>query len=356
MRRFTAICVVVCLSLSLAWAKDNDKVKNAAVLPQGFNGWQKAADTTKISTDPATMDPADAPVLKEYGLTQAETAIYARDGRKIQIKSARFADAGGAYGAFTFYRQPQMHPEKIGDSAVSNNARVLFYRGNVLVDATLDHVTAMSAADLRALADALPRVSGNASALPSLPANLPQQSLATQTVHYIAGPVGLARLGVPVPAALVDFQKSAEVADAKYRSSLGEANLTLIGYPTPQIAAERLRAFQAASLPGGPFYYKRSGPLVAVINGQVSGSEAESLLASVNYDAEVTLTHPTKPKPREDRVGFLVTLIVLTIIMVFLAGAFGVAYGGLRVFLQQRFPNSVFARAGHADFIRLDLK
>ncbi len=158
MRRFAAIFAVVCLALSFAWAKDNDKVKNVAVLPEGFNGWQKAADTTKISIDPATMDPADAPVLKEYGLTQAETATYVRDGRKMQIKSARFADAGGAYGAFTFYRQPQMHPEKIGDSAASNNARVLFYRGNVLVDATLDRVTAMSAADLRALADALPRV------------------------------------------------------------------------------------------------------------------------------------------------------------------------------------------------------
>src|SRR5216684_7963747 len=356
MKKYAAIFALVCLSLSLAWAKDNDKAKDAVVLPQAFNGWQKAAETAKTTADPAAIDSADAIVLKEYGFTDAETATYTRDDRKIQIKSARFSDAGGAYGAFTFYRQPQMLPEKIGDMAGSNNTRVLFYRGNILVDATLDRVTAMSAADLRALADALPRARGSASGLPNLPANLPQQSLAAQTVHYMSGPVAMERLGVPIPAALVDFQKTPEVADAKYRSSLGEASLTLIDYHTPQIAAERLRTFQAASLPGGPFYYKRSGPLVAIVNGQVSGSEAESLLASVNYDAEVTMNQRTKPDPREDRASFIIALVVLTIIVVFLAGAFGFAWGGLRLFLQKRFPNSVFGRASQPDFIRLDLK
>src|SRR5258708_19648980 len=137
MKKYAAIFALVCLSLSLAWAKDNDKAKDAAVLPQAFNGWQKAAETAKTTADPAAIDSADATVLKEYGFTDAETATYTRDDRKIQIKSTPFTDAGGAYGAFTFYRQPHMLPAKITDMAGSNKPRMLLYRFNTLPIATL---------------------------------------------------------------------------------------------------------------------------------------------------------------------------------------------------------------------------
>src|SRR6185437_2365677 len=107
------------------------------------------------------------------------------------------------------------------------------------------------------------------------------------------------RVGVSLLRARVDFSRSPEVEFAQYRSSNGDATLTLINYPTPQIAGERLKAIQSAGLPGA-FYFRRSGPIVAVVNGNIPSSEAESLLASVNYDADVTWNQPTKPNPRDD--------------------------------------------------------
>jgi hypothetical protein len=140
----------------------------ASVLPPSFNGWQLDKSTLKSGSDPASADGADAPVLKEYGFNNFETGTYRRNGREMQIKVALFNDATGAYGAFTYYVQPQMQKEDIGDGAASNNKRILFFRSNLLVDATLEQVTAMSAADLRALADALPKAKGSLSALPTL--------------------------------------------------------------------------------------------------------------------------------------------------------------------------------------------
>jgi len=55
---------------------------------------------------------------------------------------------------------------------------------------------------------------------------------------------------------------------------------------------------ESASLPGGTFYYKRTGPIVAAVNGDIPASEAQSLLASVNYDADVTLTKPPNSIPK----------------------------------------------------------
>ena len=64
---------------------------------------------SKTSKDPAVADSVNAALLKEYGLTDFESGTYIRDdGRKVALKAIRFADASGAYGAFTYYKMPQM--------------------------------------------------------------------------------------------------------------------------------------------------------------------------------------------------------------------------------------------------------
>ena len=345
---FTVACLL--LSSVLTYAKTPD------VLPASFNGWQLDKASIKSGSDPASIDGADAAVLKEYGFVDFESASYARNGRKMQIKAARFSDATGAFGAFTYYVQPQMQVEKIGDQGASSNSRILFFKGNLLVDVAVEHLSAMSGADLRALADALPRPKDNTGKLPALPGNLPSQSLLRNSSRYILGPEAMSRLGGLIPAQLIDFSKSPELAIGRYRTSQGEASVTLISYPTPQIARERMEAMQAAPLSGGPFYFKRSGPYVVAVSGNIPGDEAQSLLASVNYDADVTLLQPTKPKPVEDRAGFIAALVLLCVITVLGAFVFGFVFGGIRVLANRFFPNRVFSRTESAEIIRLNLK
>src|SRR5512141_566030 len=146
MKRLLVICVLLAGSL---WAADQP----AALLPQRFAGWDKTAP--KASANPTDADPANAALLAEYGFTAFEGATYTKPGRTLKIKAARFKDRSAAYGAFTFYKTPQMNTEQIGDQAASANEHVLFYRGNVLVEAVFDRETAMSGAELRELADDL---------------------------------------------------------------------------------------------------------------------------------------------------------------------------------------------------------
>ena len=347
--RISIITVSVLLS-SLGWAKE------PGILPSNFNGWKLNHASVRNSSNPAVADPADSAVLKEYGFADFETGTYIRNDRKMQIKAARFADTSGAFGAFTFYRQPQMQLEKIGDRAASNNSRVLFYKGNILADVALERVTAMSAADLRSLAELLPAPKGPASACPPCQGSLPKESLIASTERYIVGPVALERLGIPIPANLVDFSRGAEIEFGKYRGSAGEGSLTVIEYPTPQIAGDRLRAMQAATLAGGPYVFKRSGPLLALVNGKIPEAEAKSILASVNYDADVTPLQSTKPPPREDRGGFFVAVILLVVAVLVVALVLSLVFGGFRLIAQRFFPNRVFDRRNDAEIIRLNLK
>jgi hypothetical protein len=344
------------LFLALSGIASGEPKHQGGFLPASFSGWRIESQTVKTSSDPALADPTDAAVLKEYGFSGLESATYSRSGRKMQIKAARFNDATGAFGAFTYYVQPQMQEEKIGDRGASSNTRILFFKGNILVDVGVEHLSAMSAADLRALANELPRLKDEVGKLPTVTANLPSQSLLRNSSRYVIGPEALTRLGVPLPAQLVDFSKSPELAIGKYRTSQGEASVTLVSYPTPQIARERMDAMQSAALSGGPFYFKRSGPYVVVVNGSIPADEAQSLLASVNYDADVTPLQPTKLKPQEDRAGFIVALIMLCVIMVLAALVFGFVFGGIRILANRMFPNRVFSRPESVEIIRLNLK
>jgi hypothetical protein len=346
------------LALALAGYSYADTHAPAApLLPSQFGGWKMSVGAS-VSRDPAVADPANAALLKEYGFSDFESATYLRDdGRRLTLKAARFADTSGAYGAFTFYKTLPMQVEQIGDQAGSLNERVLFYRGNILIDAVFQRLSAMSAAELRELASTLPIATGSSQGLPGLPAYLPTQAYVKNSAKYVLGPVALERVDAPIPAQLVDFNVGAEVVLGKYDSSGGQATLMLISYPTPQIAGDHLRRIEASQSQDAPatVFSRRTGSLVVVVSGALSASEAKSLLASVNYEANVTWNENTYFDKRNN-IGNLVwnALLLCGILMAFALVA-GIAFGGLRVLVQRVIPEKLFHREEQVDFISLQL-
>ena len=73
-----------------------------SLLPDAFAGWQKSSPAHS-SANPADADKVNPDLLKEFGFNDFQDATYRKGDRKIEIKAIRFADASGAYGAFTFY-------------------------------------------------------------------------------------------------------------------------------------------------------------------------------------------------------------------------------------------------------------
>lgn len=331
----------------------------SSLLPSAFAGWQ-IAKPLQVSKDPRLADPTNADVLKEYGFTDFENATYTRDdGRKLIIRAARFGDASGAYGAFTFYRTPEMQTETIGDQGGSLNQRVLFFRGNVLVDATFEQLSAMSAEQLRELADDLPRASNSSANLPTLPSYLPKENLQKNSARYLEGPVALARAGSPLPPQYVNFDKGGEVVLANYGVSGATATLMLIGYPTPQIAGEELRNIQAAQqknlLGNSQLSARRTGPILVLVSGTAQPADAKALLSSVNYDADVTWNQNTYHSLRDNPGNLIVGVIMLAAVIVGLSFVVGIAFGGFRVAVNRLFPNKIFDRPDQVEIIALHL-
>jgi hypothetical protein len=371
MMRFRVLVSILfaCVAFPALAAEPAAPAKSASegtVLPREFGGWQ-LQDSLQTSKDAATADPTNPAILKEYGFTDVSSGTYSReDGRKLTLRAARFADASGAYGAFTFYKQPEMLSEKIGDQGSSLNNRILFYRGNVLVQALFDKLSVMSAAELRELSADIPLPQGGARNLPPLPTYLPKQDYVKNTAKYIMGPMTLDKIGSPLSAQLIDFGAGAEVVEGTYRGSSGEGTLLLISYPTPQIAAEHFKRIEAAHQSSGPqaagqpavvemgaFAQKRSGPIVAVAAGPISESDASSLLASVHYDADVTWNENTFFDKKNNVANLLWNVVVLCGVLMGITIAAGFAFGGVRMALQKLLPRRT--RTEEDDFIALHI-
>src|SRR5437588_2916745 len=366
-RRFAAFLILLISALALAVPGPQ------TLLPKNFAGWEKTA--SERSVDPAKADAAHAGLLKEYGFTDSEAATYTREGEKLHLRAARFADATGALGTYSFYLKPDMADQQIGDRAAALGEHILFQRANLLVDASFEHPSAMSAAELRELATELPAASGGAAALPSLVNNLPSRDQMPNSVRYVIGPVGLAMAGASLPSNVVDFGHSAELATAEYRVPSGVATLMVVSYPTPQIAVDHECALVTwvsaksnsteqhpiigtLSIPtadGRELTFRRSGPLLVFVRGDVSSSDARWLAQSVNYRAEVTWNQPA---PLSGRAigGLIVGIFVLIALLIAIFLVIMIFFGGGFVLMKRLFPNRHILPAQQEQVIKLNLK
>jgi len=288
------------------------------LLPDALDGWV-ITGPLKTITSPAVADPASAAALTEYGLVSEQTANYTREGETLTIHALSFGDLTGAYGTYTYYRQNGWPKEDIGSGATSNHNRVLFWKGSTVVDATFSKITPESAGEMREIAAKLPMPVGNKAEAPPilafLPKTSPQVSLDPQTTHYAIGPAGYAGSGGVLPPGIIGFDRDAETVTANFSLTSGPATLTIIEYPTPQIAtakAAEIGAYIKAGASAKPAWPKplldsdqaslevrKSGELVILVSGDAIPDESHKLIESVHYEANLV----SVPQPMDTEVA-----------------------------------------------------
>lgn len=318
------------------------------VLPQSF----ASCTTAPPSGSAAKADPALLPILNEYGLKQSADAAYRCGANTLTTRGYNFADATGAYGAFTFFRQPAMHPEKIGRDGAVAGQHYLFWNGTTVVDATFTRPASDAGAVIAALAAQIPQVHGAAGIPPSLPHYLPAAQLDPATVKYAIGPLAYAGMGGKLPTSALDFAQETEVVTAQCGPPGATTTLTLLLYPTPQIAGAHLKTIDVLAKSSG-FTAKRSGPLVAIASG--NPPLVQQLLSAVKFDDYVTINHPEGYVPETVKMyRLLMGITMLVVILVGAAFILGLFFGGGRAMIRMMRGKPVSAVA-EEEFISLHL-
>jgi hypothetical protein len=339
------------------------------LLPEAFAGWV-AKDAPKAIADAGQADGENAAALKEYGFQGGAAATYEREGETLTLHALRFSDLSGAYGAYSFYRGTGWPKADVGSGGASNKNRVIFWRGFVVVDANFSRIGSMSGSELRELASQLPEAQGAKALAPPILSILPKKWLDGQSTHYTVGPLGYAKSGGVLPPEMVGFDRDAEAVTADYSLTSGPAVLTLIEYPTPQMAAayeSKIRDYIKAGTKAQPAFPKpltesdqaslevrRTGPVVALVSGDAIPDESHKLLGSVYYRED----YVSVPQPMESEVSktgrLLMGIASLVVLGAGTAIFLGVFFGGGRA-LYRKARGKPVSSVYEAEFIRLDL-
>lgn len=266
------------------------------LLPESLRG----GSDHDAGTGAPSWSGADAPVLVEDGIRRYERGGPQGPGAKGMVTVYQFDDATGAAAACDYLR-------KSGSTVVRSGVSV--------VVAALKGSPASTEAVLRTVEVGLPKVGGPKGMSPLLPTYLPVKDLEKGSERYAVGPLGYQAMGGVLPAEMIGFDKAAEVVTAKYE---GKGVLTMLLYPTPQIAGEHGRQIEAEmnreGSAAGTVKLRREGPLVLLTTGVWGAAEAQRLVEGIHLRSEVTWN---KPVPPEFHAEIKKTVSLLTSILVF---------------------------------------
>jgi hypothetical protein len=290
---------------------------------------------------------ADGPILVEDGIrryergdAQSPAGHGNTPGGTVTVY--QFDDATGAYAAYSYLRKSS------ADHVMLNGVSVVVSNLKLYPDS--------AAALLKTVQVGLPKVGGTKGLPPLLPTYLPTQGLKRETVKYALGPVGYQAISGVLPPEIVGFDKAAEVVTAKYE---GKGMLTMLLYPTPQIAGDHGRQIEAEMNrqggSAGTVKLRREGPLVLLTTGAWRPAEAQEMVENIHLRDRLTWN---KPMPPEFHSEVRKTVSLLTSILLFcglgalaavvLALFFGGARAAIRV--MQGKP-----AATEPEFLRIDL-
>ena len=345
------------------------------LLPASFARWQQV---NTPAVDPLTppelkllADPTMNATAREDGMKRTASAVYSVPGQlgRLTVEALQFADATGAVASYTYLRHLELEerpadPARHGNTNVaSHGTRTVLREGTSLV--VMDAVgEAVSAADVRALADTLPKVGGPQGFPPLLPTYLPAQGIAPRSLEYALGPAGYQAEGGRLPVDLLGFDKAGEVATAAYSgAATGSGRLTLLLLPTPEIAGARGRALEAwlnspaaSDANMGTVRLRRVGPLLALASNGFTPDQSKALLDAIHLRTEVTWN---KSVPPEFHMEIRKTASLLTSIIVFSGvGAAAAILLGLFLGFGRAWIRVLLGKpaATEAEFLRLDLR
>jgi len=307
--------------------------------------FDRVCTPAKDNTVPEAGETPCAEILKEDGLNRYTIANYSQGSQSVEIFAEQFVDATGAYSAFSFYRTLLRAERLVGPPAghttletLADSAGTVTWAGSTVVRIK----GTLAKDDMAALIVGLPKVSGRKAIAPLLPSLLPPEVSGTRldppTIHYALGPATYKTMGGTLPPEILGWDKSAEIATATYAGKGGKGTLTLLLYPTPQIAGDRGRAIEKAINDAGVPRFGtvklfRNGPLLSLTTGAFKPDQAEKLVHAphlneiVTFDQKMPLEFHAEIRKT---ATLLQSILIFTGLLVIAAIVIGVFLGGIR--------------------------
>jgi len=285
--------------------------------------------------------------VQKFGLIGASQLRVEGPEGSVRMTLFEMIDSTAAFGLFTLkrdWRRNGLKPFPVGAGGYRIGGELVFWQSKYVIQLV------GSNRPVEVLARILSTTIVGQSAKPPVSRHLPPGGLVHESEQYIIDPITFEN-SVGLKSDVLGFNDSVEVAVAHYKIKEASARLVMLLYPTQQLAKKHTENWLAIT--GSTTPYKRSGPLVAIIQDTTDRDLLESLLSTVYYESQVTWNEAL-PDPLT-----LPHLILTIFSWIGIAIAFtvvvGVGFGGFRVYMKTKYPNHGFGNADDVEFIQLKI-
>jgi hypothetical protein len=317
------------------------------LLPASFGEWKAAGADARgpYAVSLATLNKA---ALEEDAPQRSEVHGYQSMDGLLRVEAIEFADRTGAFSAFTLAHQAGMRDgHEVGMVDAVGNGVVLIQQGATLVLAQPVRLTGVGTkdeaelSDLRGLVKLLPKAMGNRGAAPLLPTLVLADGLVKGSVRYALGAESYAAEGGVLPANSLEWNKDAEAVTAQYADERGRETLTLLLYPTPEIAGAIAKSIEGGMAGMGPQFgaakVRREGEMVVLASGSFSAEQAQRMVDTVHLKQQVSIDKamgPTFHAQVQTTVSLLKNIVILSGILMLASILLAAFLGGGRALVR----------------------
>jgi hypothetical protein len=329
-----------------------------------FPGDQEFKELVAIQQDKQLTDPAllakltHGPILIELGIRRYAARSYALDdpGRLV-VEIYTLGDSRGAYSYLSMLAGTTAQPGPPGDFIAPGSEALLFTAGNYFVamhGATTDAL-------LRRVATSIAnRIGRREPSRPILLSHIPAEGCDPSSIRYFLGPLSIAAFGAPIAGAPPAIPSDVEAVQARCGAQEQGGTITILSFPTIPLAEDYFATgavYDRPSPGGAGIYTRQTGPLVGILEGNISPEVADKTLGSIKFSYSVKWIYDRTRNRGQTLwgvpvriLGTVVRSLMFTALLCVVSVLAGVMIAAGRVYLRRR-----LGREDDSGYIRLKM-
>jgi hypothetical protein len=354
------IFLMLCVLLPSATAVAQPERASEIFLPADLEFPELHTSSNILFDDPAGLRKLESGRLFEtVGFERYAKRTYtmgASDSLSIEVVSLK--DFRAAYSLLTLLRNSNIQAGPPGDAFAMSANSICFAKRREWVRI---QASGFQENLLKRVAISISnRLGQGRPGTPSLVAHLPKLGFDSSSLRYFPALQSFEAYSAKEGAAILKLNTDMEIAQARYSLENYAGILSLLSFPTTQVAEECFAELTSSNFLGkndSARYAKRVGPLVALIEGTFDAKAADRILSSIKHSYSISWTMSNKPVTLWGvPVGILTTVVKSFLFVVLLCVVSMVAGVGFAIFrfnLRGRASHNILDRQSELTRLRL---
>jgi hypothetical protein len=230
----------------------------------------------------------DGKLISDVGFLKYSRRTYSAKNSSLAVEVFGLLDSRAAYSLLTLLRKTPMQNGPPGDSYAKTSDSIYFAQGRQFVRIQSRNLPAEILEKIAASISK--RMAIEHGEPPSLIAHLPKSEYDASSLHYFPAITVYKNYVKGKSSVCIKTQYDMEIAQARYFSDSRSGMLSLLKFPTPELAESyysELAIPASSQLDGLSVYANRAGPLIALLEGNFDPRSADKLLKSVKFSYSV---------------------------------------------------------------------